>query len=133
MNEPLAKLLKDVRLAAGGAPAESVQALPSLPADLAALLSERDGGSGTLGDRKRPVTLWSVEQIAREAETQEVSLAVPGLCLFGTDGGSEGYGYLPRLKSGRYGRISLLAAGAHEFESLGDTFLDFLQQVAAGR
>ena len=108
MNDLLSNVMKDLKLAGDGAAPESVA---GLPADLAAVLAERDGGAGTLGDRKRPFTLWSAAQIAREAEAQEVALAVPGLLLFGTDGGAEGYGYLPRLKSGRYGRISLLAAG----------------------
>ena len=126
MNAILLDLLKDVALAADGAPAE---ALAGLPKDLAALLAERDGGQGTVGARARPLTLWSAAQIRSEAQAQEVSLAVPGLLLFGTDGGAEGYGYLPRLKSGRYGRISLLAAGAHEFEPLADSLADLLRQL----
>lgn len=130
MNDNLLNLLKDMQLSTEGAGAE---ALAGLPKDLAELLAERDGGKGTVGPRSRPLTLWSAAQIASEAQGQEVSLAVPGLLLFGTDGGAEGYGYLPRLKSGKYGRISLLAAGAHEFEGLGDSLLELLQQLAAGR
>lgn len=130
MNDQVLNLLKDVKLAADGAPPEKLNGLPK---DLAEVLAERDGGAGTLGPRGRPLTLWSAAQIAEEAQAQEVALAVPGLLLFGTDGGAEGYGYLPRLKSGRYGRISLLAAGAHEFEPLGDSLLELLQQLAAGR
>ena len=49
-----------------------------------------------------------------------------------SDGGAEGYGYLPRLTRGKYGRISLLAAGAHEFESLGESLEELLEAVAAG-
>ncbi len=130
MNDALLNLLKGLRLATDGAGAE---ALAGLPKDLAELLAERDGGKGTVGARGRPLTLWSAAQVASEAQAQEVSLATPGLLLFGTDGGAEGYGYLPRLKSGRYGRISLLAAGAHEFDPLGDSLLELLQQLAAGR
>ena len=130
MNDLILKLLSNVQLSSEGAPAE---ALAGLPKDLAELLAERDGGKGTVGPRARPLTLWSAAEIASEAQAQEVALAVPGLLLFGTDGGAEGYGYLPRLKSGKYGRISLLAAGAHEFEGLGDSLLELLQQLAAGR
>ena len=122
--------LPGMRLAPKGAPKELLDKLP-LPPDLRAFLAEHDGGRGNVG--KRPVVLWSAEQIAREAEQQEVSLAVPGLLLFGTDGGAEGYGYLSRLQRGRYGRISLLAAGAHEFESLGESLEELFRALAEGR
>ncbi|HEX9578688.1 MAG TPA: SMI1/KNR4 family protein, partial [Myxococcales bacterium] len=107
--------LSGMKLAPQGADAllEKLQ----LPPDVRAFLARNDGGRGTVGQRQRPLVLWSAEQIAREAEEQEVTLATPGLILFGTDGGAEGYGYLSRLQRGRYGRISLMAAGAHEFES----------------
>lgn len=122
--------LPDMKLAPQGAPASLLDPL-ELPADLRAFLSAHDGGRGTVG--KRPLWLWSAEEIARESEVQEVSLAVPGLLLFGTDGGAEGFGYLSRMRSGRYGRISLLAAGAHEFEPLGDSLEELLMAIAAGR
>jgi hypothetical protein len=144
MTELMQKLLAKMVLAKDGATEESLAAAAggtpvantrggSLPPDLRDFLEERDGGKGVVGDRSRPLILWSAAEIAREAEAQEVSLQTPGLVLFGTDGGAEGYGYLPRLKAGRYGRISLLAAGAHEFDSLGDSFTALLQALAAGR
>jgi hypothetical protein len=123
--------LPGMRLAPKGASEEALNAV-QLPPDLRAFLAEHDGGEGTIG--KRPVQLWSAEQIAREAESQEVSLAVPGLLLFGTDAGAEGYAYLERShRGGRYGRISLLAAGAHEFEPLADSFESLLHSLASGR
>jgi len=119
-----------MRLAPQGAAKGSLDGL-ELPPDLRDFLSRHDGGRGTVG--KRPLVLWSAEQIARESEVQEVSLATPGLLLFGTDGGAEGYAYLSRMQRGRYGRISLLAAGAHEFESLGDSLDEMLKAIAEGR
>jgi hypothetical protein len=102
-----------------------------LPQDLRAFLELHNGGLGTLGNR--PLDLWTAKQIAQEAETQDVALAIPDLLLFGSDGGAEGYGYLRRLHHKRYGRISLLAAGAHEFEGLADTFPAFLKALQEGR
>jgi len=119
-----------MKLAPTGAPKDQLDKL-RLPHDLRAFLEKHDGGRGKLGSR--PVTLWSAEQIAREQEVQEVSLATPGLLLFGTDGGAEGYAYLSRLQRARYGRISLLAAGAHEFESLGDSLEELFTALAQGR
>ena len=120
-----------MKLAPSGAPKKALDAIPGLPPDLRDLLEKHDGGKGKVGNR--PLVLWSAEQIAEEAQSQEVSLSTPGLLLFGTDGGAEGYGFLPRLRQGRYGRISLLAAGPHEFESLGDSLEELLEALAAGR
>ena len=123
--------LPQMKLAPKGATNEALEAIGALPPDLREFLARHDGGTGKVGTR--PFILWSAEEIAAEAQSQEVSLATPGLLLFGTDGGAEGYGHLARLRQGRYGRISLLAAGAHEFESLGDSFADLLAALAAGR
>jgi len=138
MNETMAALLRDVRLASDGASDERIaqaeeQMECKLPQDAKPFLREHDGGEGTIGPRKRPIELWSIDRIRAECEAQEVTRAVPGLVLFGSDGGSEGYGWLPRLERKRYGRISLLAAGAHEFESLADSFEELLRALAEDR
>jgi SMI1 / KNR4 family (SUKH-1) len=130
MTEELAKLLSDVRLAPHGASAEQIARAESemdckLPADVKALLREHDGGRGSLGERKQPFELWSIERIADECEAQEVTRAVPGLVLFGSDGGSEGYGWL----AGKYGRVPMLAAGPHEFENLGTSLVELLRAL----
>ena len=124
------KILGGMQLASRGAAKEALEAL-ALPEDLRAFLETHDGGRGKVGGR--PLVLWSAQQIGEEAQAQEVALAIPGLVLFGTDGGAEGYGYLPRLQRKRYGRISLMAAGAHEFEGLGDTLEELLTALAQGR
>ena len=124
--------LTDMQLAPEGAQEDQLEALP-LPDDVRAFLERHDGARGTVGRRKRPLVLWSAQQIATEADVQEVTLATPGLLLFGTDGGAEGYGYLPRMQRGRYGRISLMAAGAHEFESLGDSLEELVTALSQGR
>jgi hypothetical protein len=123
--------LPGMKLAPKGASKQSLDAVAGLPADLRAFLEQHDGGRGKVGSR--PLILWSAEQIASEAQSQEVSLSTPGLLLFGTDGGAEGYGYLSRLRDRRYGRIPLIAAGAHEFESVGATLNDLLQALQEGR
>jgi SMI1 / KNR4 family (SUKH-1) len=136
--ETMAAVLRDVRLEPEGAGDERIEQVEEqmdckLPRDVKEFLREHDGGEGTVGARKRPLELWSIDRIRAECDAQEITRAVPGLVLFGSDGGSEGYGWLPRLERGKYGRISLLAAGAHEFESLGESFEELLRAVAADR
>jgi hypothetical protein len=138
MTETMTALLRDVRLSPDGVGEERIADVEGqmdckLPRDVKDFLREHDGGAGTIGPRKRPIELWSIERIRGECEAQEVTRAVPGLVLFGSDGGSEGYGWLPRLSRNKYGRISLLAAGAHEFESLSDSFEELLRALFEDR
>jgi hypothetical protein len=138
MTPSFSALLADMRLLPEGAGEERISAAEEemdckLPLDVKALLREHDGGEGTVGPRKRPLQLWPLERIRAECQAQEVTRAVPGLILFASDGGSEGYGWLPRLKRGKYGRISLLAAGAHEFEPLGDSLEELFRALAEDR
>jgi hypothetical protein len=132
MMDDLRQLLRDVVLAPRGASSERIARAESemdckLPEDVKALLREHDGGRGMLGPRKRPFELWSIQRIADECEAQEVTRAVPGLVLFASDGGAEGYGIL----DGKYGRVPLLAAGPHEFEPLGDSLAELLRTLGA--
>src|SRR5437763_13994504 len=136
MTEELARLLADGRLVSEGATKAQIARAEAemdckLPEDVKALLREHDGGRGTLG-HKQPFELWSIERIAEECEAQEVTRAVPGLVLFGSDGGSEGYGWLPDAPGEKYGRIPFLAAGPHEFEGLGNSFAALVSSLAAG-
>jgi len=138
MTDTMTALLRDVRLSPEGASEERIAQAEEemdckLPRDVKDFLREKDGGEGTIGPRKRPIELWSIERVRNECEAQEVTRAVPGLVLFASDGGSEGYGWFPRLTRKKYGRISLLAAGAHEFESLGDSFEELLGALAEDR
>src|SRR2546429_6361281 len=105
--------LPGMKLAPKGAPKEALDAIAGLPADLRAFLEQHDGGRGKVGSR--PLILWNAEQILHESQSQEVSLATPGVLFFGTDGGAEAYGYLAPLRERRYRRIPLIGAGVHEF------------------
>jgi hypothetical protein len=130
------QFLRDMTLAPRGAPEEQIARAGSeldcqLPDDVKAFLREHDGGRGTVGPRNRPFELWSMVRIADECEAQEVTRAVPGLVLFGSDGGSEGYGWFPQAPGKKYGRVPLLAAGPHEFEGLADSFAGLLDALAA--
>jgi hypothetical protein len=136
MTDALRQILASVQLAPQGATPEQIARAESamdckLPEDVKALLREHDGLRGTLGPRKRPFELWSIGRIADECEAQEVTRAVPGLVLFGSDGGSEGYGWLPDAPGEKYGRIPFLAAGPHEFEGLGDSLAELVSALAA--
>ena len=136
MPDDWRQVLRDATLAPRGASEEQFARAESemdckLPEDVKGVLRKYDGGRGTLGPRKRPFELWSIVRIADECEAQEATRAVPGLVLFGSDGGSEGYGFYPQASGRKYGRVPLLAAGPHEFEGLADSFAGLLDALAA--
>src|SRR5436190_672817 len=86
MTDTMTALLRDVRLSPEGASEERIAQAEEemdckLPRDVKDFLREKDGGEGTIGPRKRPIELWSIERVRNECEAQEVTRAVPGLVL----------------------------------------------------
>lgn len=63
----------------------------SLPPDYALFLSEHNGGEGFIGDNY--VILWKAEELGPFNREYEVDQLAPGLVLFGSNGGGEGYGF----------------------------------------
>ena len=66
---------------------------------------------------------------ASEAEARETA-GSRGLAVFSLEQDGRRR-WQPRLARKKYGRISLLAAGAHEFEGLGDSLPELLHALAA--
>ena len=136
MDAYLGSMLSSFSLKVPGASEEDLAALAAAlgatpPADLVRLLREFDGAAGRIGNR--PLELWSARRIAAEMQEQDVSQAVPGLLLVGSDGGTEALGWLPRLPHKPWGRISLFAGSAREFEPLAASLADLLDALAHGR
>ncbi len=63
----------------------------SLPPDYVQFFREHDGGEGFVGDNY--LILWSVEDLAPFNHEYEVEQYAPGILLFGSNGGGEGYGF----------------------------------------
>lgn len=68
----------------------------SLPADYVQFLQEHNGGEGFIGDNY--LILWRAEEIPQFNREYEVDKYAPGIILFGSDGGGEGYGFDSREK-----------------------------------
>lgn len=62
-----------------------------LPADYVQFLHNHDGGEGFVGDNY--LILWRAEELSTFNREYEVARYAPGLFLFGSDGGGEGYGF----------------------------------------
>lgn len=129
-------LLAGMKLRTPGAAPEALAAAGErlgrpLPAELQELLRQFDGGAGTLGTRA--FELWGVEKLVEQNLAEEIVQSAPGLLLIGSDGDAEALGFLPRLLHKPWGRISLMAAGAPDFEPLAASLADLLDAVARGR
>ena len=63
----------------------------TLPPDYLEFLREHDGGEGFVGDNY--IILWGAGELADFNREYEVETYAPGIFLFGSDGGGEGYGF----------------------------------------
>jgi SMI1 / KNR4 family (SUKH-1) len=80
----------------GGASLEAIgDAASSLgvlfPPDYIEFLRECDGGEGVIGENY--LILWKASELDIFNREYEVAKYAPGLLLFGSDGGGEGYGF----------------------------------------
>lgn len=63
----------------------------TLPSDYLAFLRQHNGGEGFIGDNY--IVFWKAEELADFNREYEVEIYAPGIFLFGSDGGGEGYGF----------------------------------------
>src|SRR5262245_60194529 len=63
----------------------------SLPPDYVQFLREHDGGEGFVGDNY--LILWKAEELSTFNREYEVDQCAPGLLLFASNGGGEGYAF----------------------------------------
>ncbi|WP_258602373.1 SMI1/KNR4 family protein [Mesorhizobium sp. AR10] len=62
----------------------------TLPKDYTNFLKEHDGGEGFIGDSY--IVLFKAEELADFNREYEVEKYAPGILLFASNGGGEGYG-----------------------------------------
>ncbi|WP_267127530.1 SMI1/KNR4 family protein [Xanthomonas sacchari] len=62
-----------------------------IPSDYLDFLRSHDGGEGFVGNRY--VILWRCRELLEFNREYEVEKYAPGVFLFGSDGGGEGYGF----------------------------------------
>jgi len=63
----------------------------NLPSDYLAFLAETSGGEGFVGEQY--LILWRAEEIIEFNEDYQVDKYAPGIILFASDGGGEGFGF----------------------------------------
>ena len=100
MNEESENILKDFR-GNGTALEADIQKVEracgcSLPKRYCIFLKNKNGGEGFIGTQY--LILWKAEEIVQFNKDYEVDKYAPGLLLFGSDGGGEGFAFDLREK-----------------------------------
>ena len=124
-------VLKDGQLNEG-ASSEAIQAAiaalaQSLPSDYLQFLGEHDGGEGFIGDSY--LILWKSGELATFNCEYEVEQYAPGIVLFGSDGGGEGYGFDTREATMPIVRIPFIGMDLRYATRVAENFNDLLVQL----
>jgi len=100
----------------------------AFPPDYREFLGEMNGGEGFVGENY--LILWSaneLEQFNREYEVQEYA---PGLVLFGSDGGGEGYAFDTRSSPAPVVQVPFIGMELQYANPVGNHFEEFIAKMA---
>lgn len=118
-----------------GPPADPgvVERLPStlgvaLPRDYLDFLLQHNGGEGFIGGNY--IVIWKAEALADFNREYEVGKYAPGLFLFGSDGGGEGYGFDTQSEAMPIVRVPFIGMSRDDAELVATNFPDLFTNLA---
>jgi hypothetical protein len=88
-----------------------------------------NGGEGWVGDESY-LMLWPVEELVQENRTLKAAEFVPGVVLFGSDGGGNLYGFGKSGGSEQFLKFPAVGMEPDLGESLGESWETFLNTLA---
>ncbi len=106
-----------------------VQASVTLPSGYVEFLKRCNGGEGFIGENSY-VIFWSVDELASMNEDYEVQEYMPGLLMFGSNGGGEAYGFDTRNPQWKIVQVPFIGMEWNLAQPLGLTFREFLEQLS---
>jgi len=131
-NDPMLRFLGRFRCrprAIDAAIAESERRLGvKLPKEYVAFLGLCNGGEGVIGDKTYAI-LWSVEELASLNDGYQVQSYVPGLLIFGSNGGGEAYGFDMRTPEWPILAVPFVGMEWELAEPMGASFAAFLEHL----
>lgn len=115
------------------ADADVVDALSSslgvaLPSDYLGFLRQHNGGEGFVGDNY--IIFWKIEELADFNREYEVEKYAPGIFLFGSSGGGEGYGFDTQSVAMPIVRIPFIGMERRYAEPVAKDFPDLFAKLA---
>lgn len=133
LRDRLRKMLRSPKVS-GGASEERLQKLMAdigyrLPEDYLDFMRQWNGYNGDVG-QKGSVDIWPAEEIQPSNEANRFREWVPGLVLFGSDGGGEFYAFDMRGKDPKVVMVTMIPLNLENAVEAGSSFLDFLERLA---
>lgn len=99
----------------------------ALPSDYLNFLRSQNGGEGFIGNNY--LILWKVEELAPFNQEYEVEKYAPGIILFGSNGGGEGFGFDTNKETMPIVQIPFIGMDLRYAMVMGERFIDFLNQL----
>lgn len=99
-----------------------------LPGDYLEFLRQHNGGEGFIGDNY--LVLWRAEELADFNREYEVEVYAPGIFLFGSDGGGEGYGFDTNAAAMPIVRIPFIGMERRYATPLAESIFDLFTKLA---
>jgi len=108
---------------------ESEQELgATLPEEYVEFVRLTNGAEGFVGGNAY-VILWSVEELAPLNKAYDVQTYVPGLMIFGSDGGGEAYGFDTRTPDWPIIQVPFVGIAWSLARTIGRSFAAFLEHL----
>jgi len=99
-----------------------------LPLEYVEFLRTACGGEGFIG-KNAYIILWGVQELVPLNEAYKVGTYVPGLLVFGSDGGGEAYGFDMRTPQWQIVQVPFVGMAWDLAEPVAATFIAFLQYL----
>lgn len=99
-----------------------------IPSEYLNFLLKYDGGEGFIGDNY--IVLWKAEELAGFNREYEVEKYAPGILLFGSDGGGEGYGFDTESAAMPIVRVPFIGMERRYATPVAKDFLDLFAKLA---
>jgi len=106
--------------------------LPGLPEEYFMLLEQANGFTGEFGEDSDYVVFYSIAEMLKWNEAQDVLANEPGFCMVGSNGSVDGF-FASTIGNGRWMILPLMDVGSQDvrledkFETIGD-FAAFISQ-----
>ena len=101
-----------------------------LPQDYRQFLQGTNGGHGWIGENY--VMLWGADQLAEYNMSYQVEEYAPGLVLFGSDGGGEGFAFDSRTDPATVVMVPFVGMSLADTIAVAPGFAAFLERLQAG-
>lgn len=101
----------------------------SLPNDFREFLRVSNGGEGSIGENY--VMLWNTEELGEYNGSYQVNEYAPGLLLFGSDGGGEGYAFDTRTSPPPIVTVPFVGMALKYANPVAETFVAFLKKLGS--